>query len=35
MKVLSIDAWGNKEEGYQWNLRNLLSEIQCNFTRLS
>lgn len=19
MKVLSIDAWGNKQEGYQWN----------------
>ena len=27
MKVLSIDAWGSKEEGYQWNNWFLVGEI--------
>ena len=27
LKVLSIDAWGSKEEGYQWNNWFLVGEI--------
>lgn len=27
MKVLSIDAWGNKDEGYQWNNWFTVGEI--------
>ena len=27
MKVLSIDAWGNKAEGYQWNQWFTVGEI--------
>lgn len=27
MKVLSIDAWGNKEDGYQWNNWFTVGEI--------
>ena len=27
MRVLSIDAWGNKEEGYHWNQWFTVGEI--------
>jgi len=27
MKVLSIDAWGNKKEGYEWNNWFTVGEI--------
>lgn len=27
MKVLSIDAWGNKEDGYEWNSWYNVGEI--------
>ena len=27
MKVLSIDAWGNKEDGYEWNAWYTVGDI--------
>lgn len=26
-KVLSIDAWGNKDEGYEWNSWHLIGHV--------
>lgn len=30
MKVLSIDAWGNKQDKYQWNVWYKIGEIDKN-----
>lgn len=27
MKILSIEAWGNKKEGYEWNQWHTVGEI--------
>ena len=30
MKILSIDAWGNKNDGYEWNAWYTVGEITKN-----